>query len=400
MLFDIAAADALEVLQKNRLLNPEDKKEDEAFLLDQRTERLQYIGQKDESFAKKVASREAVKEADVKRKAEEVLRKEVELREKLEQKREAMKRELEAGKSEESDEDPDFRKASSVKKPRRSEVVRVDLPKAPFSDPFVCATLDRLKITSNAAVSTVSAVLKTGKVDGETTDLNSFVISRSSLETSRNISREESARASREHFKETKLKHGELHWDGKLLTDSLGKSFESQAILITGPPHWEEGKLLDVAELVDEEGGPCSTGMAQFEANREVIKLWDIRKDIRALVFDTTASNTGCRRGCCVLLEKWLGRSVLYMGCRHHTSELLAKGSWHAVFDEDLSPENKLMSAFKSLWDKLDTSPDVEIFTLSEDLPGKDEAIKFYMDILTNKNRNGLLPRDDYRYST
>ena len=89
-----------------------------------------------------------------------------------------------------------------------------------------------------------------------------------------------------------------------------------------------------------------------------------------------------------------------YMGCRHHTSELLAKGSWHAVFDEDLSPENKLMSTFKSLWEELDTSPEVEVFTLSEDLPGKDEAIKFYMDILTNKNRNGLLPRDDYRYST
>ena len=152
-MFDIAAADAIQVLQKNRLLNPEDKKEDEAFLLDQRTKRLQYIGQKDESFTKKVASKEAVKEADAKRKAEEVLRKEVEFREKLEQKREAMKRELEAGKSVESEEDPDFKEASSVKKPRISEVVRVDLPKAPFSDPFVCATLDRLNITSNSAFS-------------------------------------------------------------------------------------------------------------------------------------------------------------------------------------------------------------------------------------------------------
>ena len=52
-------------------------------LLDQRTERLQYIGQKDESFAKKVVFREAVKEADAKCKAEEVLRKEVELRSKI-----------------------------------------------------------------------------------------------------------------------------------------------------------------------------------------------------------------------------------------------------------------------------------------------------------------------------
>ena len=66
-----------------------------------------------------------------------------------------MKRELEAGKGEESEDDPDFKESSSVKKPRRSEVVRVDLPKAPFSDPFVCATLDRLKVSSNTAVSLV-----------------------------------------------------------------------------------------------------------------------------------------------------------------------------------------------------------------------------------------------------
>ena len=52
--------------------------------MDQRTERLQHIGQKDESFAKKVVSRESVKEADAKRKAKEVLRKEVELRSKRE----------------------------------------------------------------------------------------------------------------------------------------------------------------------------------------------------------------------------------------------------------------------------------------------------------------------------
>ena len=55
---------------------------------------------------------------------------ELEFREKLEQKREAMKRELEAEQSVESEEDPDFKEASYVKKPRRSEVVRVDLPKA------------------------------------------------------------------------------------------------------------------------------------------------------------------------------------------------------------------------------------------------------------------------------
>ena len=68
--------------------------------------------------------------------------------------------------------------------------------------------------------------------------------------------------------------------------------------------------------------------------------------------------------------------------------------------DKDLSPDDKLMSAFKNMWDELDTSPEVEDFTLTEDLPGKAEAIQFYLDLLSNKDRSGSLPRDDYRYST
>ena len=65
-----------------------------------------------------------------------------------------------------------------------------------------------------------------------------------------------------------------------------------------------------------------------------------------------------------------------------------------------LSPENKLMASFKAMWDDLDTSPEVEVFTISEDLPGKAEAIQFYLDLLSDKNRSGALPRDDYRYNS
>ena len=398
-LFDCAAPDVMEVLRKNRLLEEEDKKEDEAFLLDQRTVRLQYIGQKDESFAKKVASREAEKQAEAKRKDLEEKRKEVEAIQKLEQRKEGMKRELETGKENDSEDDPDFTEASTGKRRKRPEVLKVDLPKAPFSDPFVCATLDRLKITSNAAVSLVSAVPKTGQVDGETTDLNSFVMSRLSLETSRNISREEAARVSRVHFRETNPKHGELHWDGKLLTDSLGKSFESQAILITGPTHWEEGKLLDVAMLVDEDGERSATGEIRFEALKKAVVDWDVKDIIRSTCIDTEAVNTGCVRGACIRLKKWLGRPVLDLGCRHHMSELMSKATYYIVFDEDLCPDNKMMVMFKGMWDQLDTSPDALVFKLDqEDIPGKEEALDFYRMILTTLNRNSVLPRDDYRY--
>ena len=89
---------------------------------------------------------------------------------------------------------------------------------------------------------------------------------------------------------------------------------------------------------------------------------------------------------------------MLWLGCRHHTSDLLAKGSWHKVFDKDLSPDDKLMSAFKNMWDELDTSSEAELFTITEDLPGKAEAIQFYLDLFSNKDRTGALPRDNYRY--
>ena len=111
------------------------------------------------------------------------------------------------------------------------------------------------------------------------------------------------------HFKSTKPQHSALHWDSKFLTDSVGQGWEAEAILVSGAPNWVEGKLLDVAELVDGEGGPSSTGQAQFQANKEVVKLWDLKRDIRAFVFDTTASNTGCRKGCFTLLEKLCRRS-------------------------------------------------------------------------------------------
>jgi hypothetical protein len=396
-MFDCAAADAEEVLRKSRLLDKEDKEEDISFLMDQRTTRLQYIGQRDKTFDKKMEEKDNREERQNKLKEKEDVRMRIEKKEEQEEKREASKRELEDGEGEKED-DPDY--SETAKKTRRPDKVALEIPKAPFNDPFVAATLDRLKITSNQAMGIFGALVKTSVVDGQRADLNQFVVSKRTLDRQRDSNREVAAVAAMNHFKATKPQHSALHWDSKFLTDNTGVGWEAEAILVSGAPNWVEGKLLDVAELVDQEGGPSSTGQAQFEANREVVKLWDLKRDIRAIVFDTTASNTGCRKGCCTLLQKWLGRQVLWLGCRHHISELLAKGSWHSVFDEDLSPENKLMSSFKAMWDELDTSPEVEVFTLLEDLPGKAEAIQFYLDLLSNKDRSGSLPRDDYRYST
>ena len=49
---------------------------------------------------------------------------------------------------------------------------------------------------------------------------------------------------------------------------------------------------------------------------------------IVALVFDTTSSNTGVRQGATVRLQEALDRPVLFLGCRHHISELIVKACW------------------------------------------------------------------------
>jgi len=55
----------------------------------------------------------------------------------------------------------------------------------------------------------------------------------------------------------------------------------------------------------------------------ETIDDWNLREDIKAFSFDTTASNTGRVNGVCVLLEATLGRNILYLACRHHIHEIM-----------------------------------------------------------------------------
>ena len=82
---------------------------------------------------------------------------------------------------------------------------------------------------------------------------------------------------------------------------------ECEAIMVSGSSSYIEGKLLAVARLTS------STGEAQFEAVREQILLWDIKDNIRYMTYDTTSSNTGVNKGCCLRLEELLNDYVTSM---------------------------------------------------------------------------------------
>ena len=141
-------------------------------------------------------------------------------------------------------------------------------------------------------------------------------------------------------FQHNKTDHDVEHWDSKLVDDAHDTKLERLSVLVSGAPIYIEGKLLSVPSLVDEYGNATSTGRAQFEGAKDLIKSWDLKNSVTGLVFDTTASNSGVEQGACTRVDEWLGRPVLWLACRHHVGELIAKASWYELVEEDLGPDN------------------------------------------------------------
>ena len=117
-----------------------------------------------------------------------------------------------------------------------------------------------------------------------------------------------------------------------------------------------------MAKPVDEEGNLTSTGEAQADAVLAQVKAWSVEENIVAMVYDTTASNTGVQRGATVRLQAALGRPVFFLACRHHMSKLVVKACWYCLFEADLSPECKFFD---------------------KDLQGRQEAVTCYKELLT-----------------
>jgi hypothetical protein len=55
-------------------------------------------------------------------------------------------------------------------------------------------------------------------------------------------------------------------------------------------------KIIGIPSVAD------STGISQKNAVIEMLDDWQLKQDVAALVFDTTASNTGIRNGCASLI--------------------------------------------------------------------------------------------------
>ena len=73
----------------------------------------------------------------------------------------------------------------------------------------------------------------------------------------------------------------------------MGSKYEALSIIVSsgGVSDFENGKLLGITKL------ESSTGRAQADASYDMLLMWQITNNAKALVFDTTSSNSGWKDG-------------------------------------------------------------------------------------------------------
>ena len=401
-LFDISAPDLEDIITKSRLLGNDDectryriregytrKTEDVSFLIDQRGERKMVMGAKDTSYEERL-------ETNLQKKLTNTVSVSADPGKLLNVQESNNNNDVTEVENEDNHgNDKDY---SINIRNKKKETVLVELPTDILNSPEVCSMLDRTNTTSRKAVGVVSSILKTGKIDGKQVDLAQFKISRQTLERKRIHNRSVLMEQEIDDFGKKKPKYPVAHWDGKLIKDLTDTLQENEAILVSGSPFYLEGKILSVSKLMDEDGAHTSTGEAQALAVLVQLREWGVDKDIVGLVFDTTSSNSGVKKGATVRLQSVLGRPVFFLACRHHVTELIIKACWYCLFEADLSPDCQFFVDIREEWSNLDTSENARILTLPKRLQGRDEAVLFYRELLAKKNkRNEMAIRDDYR---
>lgn len=173
--------------------------------------------------------------------------------------------------------------------------------------------------------------------------LDDVRLSRETLRRNRANQRESQAHKMKDIFKYRLSRILSVHWDGKQMP-SVENKFEKidRIPILVASQDWNQ--LLGVPRL--ERG----TGQLQANAVHNCLKEWDVIDDVRAMVFDTTASNTGPISGTCTLLEEFIGRDLLHLAWRHHILELLLKAAFESAMESTSGPDVAIFKRFQESW--------------------------------------------------
>lgn len=67
-----------------------------------------------------------------------------------------------------------------------------------------------------------------------------------------------------------------------------------------------------------------------------------------------SAMFSGIRNGTCAILERKLGKNLLYLACRHHTNEIILRSVFEIHWDKSSGPNVALFQKFQQRWEQLD----------------------------------------------
>lgn len=246
----------------------------------------------------------------------------------------------------------------------------------------VVAAFDNCNISYRESVRLTSALASAMGVDPQ-----NLVLNKSSFHQIRSNLRQKMAEKIKLLFNETAVDAAVIHWDGKLIPDSMtGGRIERLPVLITCNG---QEKILGVPALTD------GCGSTQAEEIYNIICEWGLNQSVKALCCDTTASNLGWRNGAAVILERKLERDLLYLPCRHHIYELVLSCVHSTKMPGTTGPNVPLFKKFQSEWSSIDSTKykPVQKNKLKKVLRDQIPEVTAKIDEFLNT----ILPRDDYR---
>ena len=126
------------------------------------------------------------------------------------------------------------------------------------------------------------------------------------------------------------------------------------------------------------------------------LEEWDLCDKVKAMCFDTTSSNTGCKNGSCILLEQRLQHKLLYLACRHHVLEIIIGAAFEKSVGGSSGPDVLLFKRLKEQWSfmnqgQLKPGPSSE-YVQSILTPIRDNILEF-----AHFQLQEMQCRDDYR---
>jgi hypothetical protein len=211
-------------------------------------------------------------------------------------------------------------------------------------------------------------------------DIDELNISRSSIRRGRQTFRADQARFLKDNFQSSVSLV--VHWDEKLLEDLTGnEQVDRLPVIVSGA---RVNQLLGVPKLIS------GTGEAQACAVYKLLVEWRLTDSVKAMCFDTTASNTGHRTGACVLLEQKLDKDMLYLACRHHVFEIVLASVFKESMGMSSGPDIAIFKRFRQSW-KLINHSNFETGAALETVNDKESVISFAIRQIETSQ-----PRDDY----